>query len=233
MNDETEISNRIRFCLDKKQGALSEFESKKLLSSYDVPVTKEVIATGPESAVAEAIKIGFPVALKASGKSFYHKTELAGVVLYLRNEYEVQLAAEKLLNIKGCEALLVQEMIYGDRELLCGLKRDEQFNVCLMFGLGGILTEILNDFTFRIAPITLWDAEEMITEIRGKKILGPFRGQAAVNATAVAQVLVNIAQVGLENTNVVEIDINPLKIKMDGNPVAVDALVVLKTCQTK
>jgi acetate---CoA ligase (ADP-forming) subunit beta len=123
-------------------------------------------------------------------------------------------------------------LVKGAREWVCGLKRDDQFKVCIMFGLGGIFTEALDDVTFRIAPITLWDAEEMMTEVRCRKLLGPFRGQPAVNRRAVAQTLVDIARIGLQCESIVEIDINPLKIREDGDPVAVDALIILKSPQT-
>jgi len=233
MNEKVKSSDLIRLALAKGQRALSEFDSKRFLSSYGVPVTKEAIADGPDSAVTEAIKIGFPVVLKASGKSLFHKTEIEGVALNLRNEQDVRQASKELLNIQGCEALLVQEMVKGDREFVCGLKRDDQFKVCVMFGLGGIFTEVLDDVTFRIAPITLWDAEEMMTEVRCRKLLEPFRGQAAVNRRAVAQTLVDIARIGLQCESIVEIDINPLKIRADGNPVAVDALIILQSPQTQ
>lgn len=233
MNEKEKSLDFIRLALAKGQCALSEFDSKRFLSSYGIPVTKEAIADGPDSAVTEAIKIGFPVVLKASGTRLFHKTEIEGVVLNLRSEQDVRHASSRLLNIQGCEALLVQEMVKGDREWVCGLKRDDQFKVCVMFGLGGIFTEVLDDVTFRIAPITLWDAEEMMLEVRCKKLLGPFRGQAAVNRRAVAQTLVHIAQIGLQCESIAEIDINPLKIRTDGNPVAVDALIILKSPQTQ
>jgi acetate---CoA ligase (ADP-forming) subunit beta len=232
MENHADPLDLIRLALAKGQGALSEFDSKRFLSSYGIPVTREALADGPESAVIEASKLGFPVALKASGSSLFHKTEVEGVALNLRNEQDVRNAGKKLFCIQGCEALLVQEMVKGAREWVCGLKRDDQFKVCIMFGLGGIFTEALDDVTFRIAPITLWDAEEMMTEVRCRKLLGPFRGQPAVNRRAVAQTLVDIARIGLQCESIVEIDINPLKIREDGDPVAVDALIILKSPQT-
>jgi acyl-CoA synthetase (NDP forming) len=233
MGENEKSSDLIRRALANGLPALGEFDSKQLLSSYGIPVTRETIAEGPDSAVTEAVKLGFPIVLKASGRSLFHKTEVEGVALNLRNESDVRQAAEELLSIQGCEALLVQEMVKGSREWVCGLKRDDQFKVCVMFGLGGVFTEVLDDVTFRIAPITLWDAEEMMTEVRCRKLLQPFRGQPAVNRRAVAQALVDIARIGLQHENIVEIDINPLKIREDGNPVAVDALIVLKPPQTR
>jgi len=97
-----------------------------------------------------------------------------------------------------------------------------------MFGIGGILTETLKDTAFRIAPLTRWDARDMLAEIRGKKIVEPFRGEAAADLDMVSQVLVTLGEIGLKYEEITEIDINPLKLRPDGKPVAVDALVVLK-----
>ena len=135
---------------------------------------------------------------------------------------------ERLLRIPGCDALLVQEMVKGGRELVCGLTREPHFGPCVMFGIGGILTEVLQDAAFRLAPLTSWDALEMMKEIRGKKILESFRGEAAVDLKVLAQILIAVGEMGVKYETVAEVDINPLKIRPDGTPVAVDALVVLK-----
>ncbi len=134
----------------------------------------------------------------------------------------------RLGKIRGCEALLVQEMVKGTRELVCGMTRNPQLGPCVMFGLGGIFTEVLDDVAFRIAPLTPGDAREMIGEIRARKILDPFRGEAAIDQEILARVLVSLGRIGLEYENVAAIDINPLKVRTDGKPVAVDALVVLR-----
>jgi len=132
------------------------------------------------------------------------------------------------MKIRGCEALLVQEMVKGARELVCGLTRDPQLGPCVMFGLGGVFTEVLDDVAFRMAPLTPGDAREMIGEIRARKILDPFRGEAAIDQEILGHVLVSLGSIGLEYENVAAIDINPLKVRPDGKPVAVDALVVLR-----
>jgi acetate---CoA ligase (ADP-forming) subunit beta len=214
--------------LSRGQSALSEHVSKQFLSSFGIPVTREVIAPDAGSAAAEAEKIGFPVVLKATGASLFHKTEIGGVVLNLRSQEEIKKEGQRLLRIGGCEALLVQEMVKGERELVCGLTRDPQFGPCVMFGLGGILTELLNDVVFRVAPLTSWDARDMMEEIQGRKILDPFRGEAAADLETLSQTLIALGQIGLQYEEVAEIDINPLKIRSNGKPVAVDALVALK-----
>ncbi len=220
--------NLIKEALARGQSALNEYDSKRFLSSFDIPVVREAMAFDAESAAAEAAKIGFPVVLKASGKNLFHKTEVGGLALNLRGEGEVKEESRRLLKIQGCEALLVQEMVKGDRELVSGLTRDAQFGPCVMFGLGGILTELLGDVVFRIAPLTPWDAQEMMEEIRARRIIEPFRGEPAVDVDVVVQILVTLGEIGLQYEGVHEIDINPLKIRSNGKPVSVDALVVLK-----
>ena len=112
--------------------------------------------------------------------------------------------------------------------MVAGLTRDPQFGPCVMFGLGGIFTEILEDVSFRVTPLTRWSAEDLMQKIRANKILGAFRGKPAVDREALAEILITIGTIGLTCDAVQEIDINPLKISQ-GKPVAVDALVVLKT----
>jgi acetyl-CoA synthetase (ADP-forming) len=218
----------IKDALAKGQFALSEYDSKRFLSSFGIPVIREAVVRNADSAAAEARKIGFPVALKASGKNLFHKTEKGAVVLNVRSEEEVKKQSRRLLKIQGCETLLIQEMVKGDRELICGLKRDALFGPCVVFGIGGILTELLGDVVFRIAPLTLWDGHEMMREIRSREIVEPFRGESAADTDVLAKTLVALGEIGLEYEDVAEIDINPMTIRSDGLPVSVDALVVLK-----
>jgi acetyl-CoA synthetase (ADP-forming) len=118
-------------------------------------------------------------------------------------------------------------MVTGARELVCGLTRDPSFGPSVMFGLGGVLTETLKDTVFRIAPLTRYDARDMMSGIRAHSILQAFRGEAAVDTDLLAQILIAVGEIGLQFEAIAEIDINPLKIRRDGKPVAVDALIVL------
>jgi acetyl-CoA synthetase (ADP-forming) len=118
-------------------------------------------------------------------------------------------------------------MVKGEREFVAGLIRDPQFGPCIMFGLGGIFTEVLKDVTFRVAPLEKRDAIEMMNEIKAKKLLDEFRGKPAVDRDVLASALINLGRIGLENDEIAEIDINPIIILKD-KPVAVDALVVLR-----
>lgn len=213
-----------------KRGAttLSEYESKLLLAEYGIPVTAEKTATTEDDAVKAASKIGYPVVLKGSGEEISHKTEFDLIALDLKNESDIRQAYQKLTsNPKApVNEVLVQQMVKGERELVVGLNRDPQFGPCVMFGLGGIFTEILEDVTFRVAPLTRWDAMDAMDDIRGKKILEAFRGKPPVDREILADILIGVGKMGLDHDQINEIDINPLKI-LDGKPIAVDALVVL------
>ena len=207
--------------------ALNEYDAKCFLSGLGVPVTREKLAPTADEAAVAAAAIGFPVVLKVSGPTLLHKTEVGGVSLNLKTEQEVRDEGRRLLRIPGCEAVLVQEMVRGDRELVCGLTRDPLLGACVMFGLGGIFTETLDDAVFRVAPITTTDAREMLREIRSAEILESFRGQSAADTDALARILVAVGEIALRYDAIREIDLNPIKIRSDGSPVAVDALISL------
>ncbi len=208
---------------------LSESDSKKVLSAYAIPVTKERVARSLEEAKSIAREIGYPVVLKGSSSTLTHKTELNMIELDIKDDKALE-EAYKALEERGkgeLEGILVQQMVKGDREFVAGLIRDPQFGPCVMFGLGGIFTEVLKDVTFRVAPLEKRDAFEMMDEIRAKKLLDSFRGKPAVNREVLADTLINLGRIGLENEDIAEIDVNPLKVQ-DDMPVAVDALVVLR-----
>jgi acyl-CoA synthetase (NDP forming) len=217
----------VQSSLARGQASLSEHDSARILEEFGVPVGRHALASDPESASAVAAGLGFPVALKGSGAGLAHKSDIGAVVLGLRSTAEVEAAAERLLSIEGCDALLVQEMVAGDREFVCGMVRDHQFGPCVMFGVGGTLTEALGDAVFGVAPLSDADAAGMVQGIRSRKLLGPFRGQAAVDTAALVRILVALGEIAMSYPEVAQIDVNPLKIRGDGAPVAVDALVVL------
>jgi len=208
--------------------ALSEYESKQILASYGIPVTPEELITKPEDLSEAIYKIGYPLVMKGCAAEIAHKTEKGLIRVDVRNEEEALTAYKEITAaMDGIEkAVLVQQMIKGQRELVVGLTRDPQFGPCVMFGLGGIFTEILEDTSFRVAPIEKRDALEMIQEIKAHKILEAIRGMEPVDKDMLADILIAIGRLGIENEAVKEIDINPLIISR-GQPVAVDALVVL------
>ncbi|MEW6441102.1 MAG: acetate--CoA ligase family protein [bacterium] len=212
------------------QKTLSEYASKQFLASQGIPVCREFLVRTEQEAIEKAKSLGFPVALKACGAALTHKTEGNLIRLGIRSADELKEAVRDLQGrqIEGLEGFLLQEMIRGHRELVMGLIRDAQFGPCVMFGFGGIFTEVLNDVTFRVAPLEKYDALEMMEEMRAKKILDAFRGEPPVDRESLARSLIALGQIGLQNPAIKEIDVNPLKVQ-DGKPIAVDALVVLET----
>jgi acetate---CoA ligase (ADP-forming) subunit beta len=220
--------NVIEKAVKSGKSALSEYEAKRFLADFGVPISRETLVPDGDQAVQAAQKLGYPVVLKAGGEKIQHKTELGALALNLKSEAEVREEARRLLAIGGCEGLLVQEMVKGDRELVCGMTRDPQFGPCVMFGVGGIFAELLDDVVFRVAPITKADALAMMEEIRTSKILEAFRGQSPVDREALARILMALGEIGCRFDDVQEMDINPVKIRRDGSPVAVDALVGIR-----
>jgi succinyl-CoA synthetase beta subunit len=216
--------------LKRGQKALSEYESKKLLGLYGVPVTREKLCHSSEEAVSAASGLGFPVALKACSAELMHKSERGCIELNLRGERDVRGAYERIIRSVDVEleGVLVQEMVGGQRELVVGLSRDAQFGPCVMLGIGGIMTEVFQDTVFRMAPFDMIEAKDMTEELRFKTILGVVRGQKPVDMGILCRTLIAVGQIGLELETVSELDINPLIITPEGRLVAVDALVVLR-----
>ncbi|MGO9117592.1 MAG: acetate--CoA ligase family protein [Desulfomonilaceae bacterium] len=218
----------IEQALSENRTTLSEYESKKLLATYGIPVSREVLVLNRAELIPALKQIGYPMVLKGCSPQISHKTEQGVVRLDVRSEEEALIAYDEISSSIGNGAgVLVQEMVKGQRELMAGLTRDPQFGPCVMFGLGGIFTEILKDVSFRLAPLEEKDALDMMEEIKGHRILDAIRGMEQVNRGTVAGILIALGAVGVENERIKEIDVNPLIIRK-GEPIAVDALVVLE-----
>ncbi len=210
--------------------SLSESESKQLLAGYDVPVVKEIIAKDIEDAVRVAGDLNFPVVLKGNGARLTHKSDRGLVCLGLSNVDQVREAAQRVLDAAGkdLEGYLIQSMLAGKREFVAGLMRDPMFGPIVMFGLGGVFTEALEDVVFRAVPIDEIEAETMLDEIKASKLLGEFRGEQAADRKVLVNCLLGLSKLAVERPDVAEVDINPLLVGPDGQVSAVDALVVLK-----
>ena len=220
----------IRPALDRGQPALSEYESKKLLSLYGIPVAREKLSRSVDEAVSAAADLGFPVVLKACSPELMHKSERGCIELNLRSEGDVRKAYGRIISSVDLEleGVLVQEMVSGQRELVVGLTRDPQFGPCVMLGIGGMMTEVFEDIAFRMAPFGKIEAKDMSEELRFKAIFGAFRGQKPVDMDMLCRILIAVGQIGLELDTVSELDINPMIITPEGRVVAADALVVLR-----
>ena len=215
--------------LKEGRETLSEYESKIILASYQIPVTREIIVEKSNDVIPAAHEIGYPVVMKGCSPEITHKTEKGLIQTDIRDDRE---ALDAFSNItagmnSGQDSILVQEMIKGKRELVIGLIRDPQFGPCVMFGLGGIFTEILKDVSFRLAPLEKRDALEMMDEIKAHKILGSVRGMEPVDRDILSEMLIKVGEIGVENDTIKEIDINPVIIS-GSRPIAVDALIVLE-----
>jgi acetate---CoA ligase (ADP-forming) subunit beta len=220
----------IQSALNKGQRALSEYQSKKLLAEYGIPVTAEILVQSVEEAMSAAKKIGYPVALKACSPDLMHKSEAGVIELQLKSANDVAAAYERVKSriLFELEGVLVQEMVTGMRELVFGMSREPQFGPCVMLGMGGVMTEILNDAVFRVAPFDVAEAREMAEELRCHALLGEFRGEKTADMDAICQSLMALGAIGIDHPEIGEIDINPVKIDPSGRIKAVDALVVLK-----
>jgi len=215
--------------LAEKAPFLSEWEAKKLLAEYGIPVTQDRLARNVEEAVAAAAEIGRPVALKGCGRLLLHKTDLDLVRLNLRDAGAVRAAAQDLFSRlpAGADGLLVSPMLDTRREFIAGVTQDPQFGTVVAFGLGGIFTETLKDVAFRVAPFEVAEAIELIRDVQAKKLLRAVRGLPAINRDALALLLSNLSKMAATQPAIEEVDCNP--ILADGEkPVVVDSLVKLR-----
>ncbi len=211
---------------------LTEHEAKKLLAKYGIPVTQGSIAKSEDEAFRIASSIGFPVAMKISSPDISHKSDVGGVVLNVKKE-DVKSSYSNMISrvrkaVPGAniEGVLVQQMAPQGHEVIVGLKKDAQFGHALMFGLGGIFVEVYKDVSFRVTPIDIKEALEMISEIKGYQILKGIRGRKPADVNAVAKVLVSVSEIA-EKENIIELDINPLMVGEKG-AVAVDARAMVE-----
>jgi len=198
---------------------LNQAQIKAILQKYRIPLVKELQAKTKEEAVKAAEKVGYPVVLKVISKNVSHKTEVGGVEVNLKYKHEVESAFDKISknmkhHKKTMQGVLVQQMGQG-YEVIIGGSIDPQFGPTLMFGLGGVWVEALEDVSFRVCPLTEKDALEMVQQIKGYKVLKGFRGKPAGDLKALVEIILKCSKMMAEN-RIREFDINPLFVQLDG-----------------
>lgn len=214
---------------------LSEVEAKQLLADAGIPVVEAQLATTSDEAVALAEKAGFPVALKIVSPQISHKSDIGGVKLGLASAEAVAEAFDQVTAAaKAAEpgatidGVSVQRMAEQGVEVIVGMTTDAQFGPVLMFGLGGVLVEVLKDVAFRVVPLTKRDAKQMVRDIQGFPVLEGYRGQEPADIEALEELLLKLSSFIEAHPDIAELDLNPVFAYAKG-AVAVDARIVLST----
>jgi len=224
------ISELLKTKLEANEMVLTEFESKELLKEIGISIPNQELASTKEETIIAANKIGFPVVLKLIAEDIIHKSDTGAVKLNIKNEDETIAAYEDLMKIpsQSNKMISVQKMAEEPiTELIIGMMTDAQFGPALMFGIGGILVELLEDVSFRIAPITEYDAREQIHEIKGFPILDEYRGKPKADIDAIVNTLLKISDFVIKHEEINEMDLNPVFIYENGL-ICVDARIILK-----
>jgi acyl-CoA synthetase (NDP forming) len=229
-----EIINKTRA---EKRDSLTEIEAKEVFSAYGLPVTRVKISTSEEQAVLIAKEIAYPVVMKIVSPDILHKSDAGGVMVNLQNENEVREAYRTILsnckkyksdaNILG---VIIQEYAPKGTEVILGSVNDPTFGPTVMFGLGGIFVEVLKDVTFRVTPVSSYQANKMIEEIRGAPVLAGVRGEKPRDKVALADTICRYSHM-IEDLadEVSESDANPILVYEEGKGIkVVDARIILK-----
>lgn len=213
---------------------LTEIESKEWLKEAGIPVVEAKLARTKKEAVTLSKKMGFPVVLKIVSPDIIHKSDSGGVKLDLKNATQVGNAYSEILSgvrkhypMAKILGVSVQKMARPGIEIIIGMTKDAQFGPVLMFGLGGILVEVLKDVSFRIVPLVKRDAREMIREIKGYPLLEGYRGQEPADVEFLEDLLLKVSDFVEKNPEIKELDLNPIFAYKNG-AVAVDARVILE-----
>jgi acyl-CoA synthetase (NDP forming) len=212
---------------------LSEVEAKEVLREAGVPVTGTTLATSADEAVKQAEAAGYPVVLKVVSPDISHKSDAGGVKLNLQDAGQVREAYAAILascrqHVPGARitGVAVQHMAPAGTEVIVGMTTDPQFGPVMMFGLGGIMVEVLKDVSFRLVPLSERDAGQMIDEIKGKPVLDGVRGQPGADLAALRSTILGVSKFVEAHPEIRELDLNPVFAYPDG-ALAVDARIVI------
>ena len=213
---------------------LTELESKQVLHDLGIPTTLGQLTTSEEEAVRAAEAMGYPVVLKIASPDIVHKSDVGGVTLHLQDGEAVRQAFRAMQQSVAAQApgarvdgISVQPMAAPGVEVIIGMSKDATFGPVLMFGLGGVLVEVLKDVTFRIVPLSQRDAREMIHDIQGFPVLAGYRGAAPADLEALQHILLTLSAFVAQTPEIKEIDLNPIYAYAQG-ALAVDARVLLE-----
>ncbi len=231
MTTQRKIIDRAR---REDRSVLTEIEAKELLKQAGISVVDTKLATSEEEAISISKQFGFPIVLKIASPDVVHKSDAGGVKLGLKTSRQVGKAYNDIMaSIKQkypeakLQGVSVQKMARPGVEVIIGMSKDPQFGPVLMFGIGGVLVEILKDVSFRIVPLTKRDAREMIREIKGYPLLEGYRGTEPVDVTNLEEIILRVSSFVEQTPEVKELDLNPIFAYKDG-AVAVDARVILE-----
>ena len=218
----------------QRRTLLTEIESKQFLKEAGINIIETKLATSMKEAVALSKEIGFPVVLKIASPDVIHKSDTGGVKTGLKNATQVSKAYKEIMaSVKqrqptaAIDGVSVQPMAKPGVEVIIGMFKDAQFGPVLMFGLGGIFVEILKDVSFRIVPLTIRDASQMIREIKGYPVLEGYREQEPANIPLLEEMLLKVSDFAEQNPEVKELDLNPI-FAYKNSAIAVDARIVLE-----
>jgi acyl-CoA synthetase (NDP forming) len=208
-------------------------EAQRIFALHHIPTPPSIVTSNSEEAVLKAKEIGFPVVLKAISPQILHKSDVGGVILNIDNEIELQTAYERInaelaKNVPSAKILgiLLQKMMPASTEVIIGAIRDPQFGPSIMFGLGGIFTEIYDDVAFRVAPIDEVDATNLIRELKGHKLLEGARGKPPADIDSIVSILTNVSNLMLEHSSISQLDLNPV-IVYPNSACAVDFRIII------
>ena len=224
------IAEVLKNKIETNQIVLTEFESKELLQEIGIPIPGQKLTISKKDTISAAEEIGYPIVMKLMAEDIIHKSDTGAVKLNLKSKEDVDKAYDELIEIPSQmeKKISVQKMAEEPiTELIIGMTTDPQFGPALMFGIGGILVELLEDVSFRIAPITEYDAREMIHEIKGFPILDGYRGKPKADIDAIVETLLKISDIVVEHEEINEMDLNPIFIYEKGL-ICVDARIILK-----
>jgi acyl-CoA synthetase (NDP forming) len=219
----------------EKRTVLTEIEAKQILGQAGINCTETKLAESKQQAVALSEEIGYPVVLKISSVDITHKSDAGGVKVNLKSREEVEAAFDQIMDSArskfpnaNIEGVSVQGMAKPGIEIIMGMIKDANFGPVIMFGLGGVLVEVLKDVSFRIVPLEKADAVDMTEEIQGKKLLNGFRGQEPADIPCLQDMLVKLSDFVAATPGIEEIDMNPVFAYKDG-AVVVDARIIISS----